>query len=123
MAEWDKLWEERKSHYYNLNTNTADFIHCVKIEGDRLKEKAEKWEKLVAFKKSGDSVSLVEEVQDTRRKIEGLRELAPKILSWMLEGVRYALEYSSPGVDKKMQAEHDELKRQFTELLGIKEGS
>lgn len=40
---WDKLWEERKSHYYNLNTNTADFIHCVKIEGDRLKDELRRY--------------------------------------------------------------------------------
>lgn len=52
-----------------------------------------------------------------------IKELAPEILGWMATGVSWARNEcpDGPEVEREMQADHDETKKQFMKLLGIEE--
>lgn len=99
-----------------VNPKFLDWLLEVEAKFDDLKTDCEGFRKLATESTLRGA--------ENRKKLEAIKALAPKILSWMQTGVDWACSESREReAEKKMQAEHDETVKQFKELLGLKEAS
>jgi len=77
MTEWDKLWKEENMVVwtYNDDANTwMAWLDSVKAEGDKLQEKADKWDKTIIQQLNPTYEELFNKLESLRTIIERYSE-------------------------------------------------